>query len=304
MDVLTAASLAKHLESLERTAALNYVDASRALEPSCAGMRLFDGALVGIARADDALFAALKQQDAVGPHHLLPADWLASAASVVSFFLPFSEEVRAPNRRANAHHERKDCDSPTQKRAAAENDAFPSMSWMHGRIDGQAFVEAACRDVVGLFEAAGATCVCPLFDERFSSVFDREHKRFTSNWSERHVAYICGLGTFGLSKGLITARGTAGRLASFVTDVPLEPTVRPYRTLDEYCTMCGACAQRCPVNAISFEHGKIDDVCCALQDAVKRAYPGFYGCGKCQTGVPCEAARPTGKADRPQRALR
>ena len=35
-----------------------------------------------------------------------------------------------------------------------------------------------------------------------------------STWSERHVAYVSGLGTFGLSGGLITAKGQAVRLGS------------------------------------------------------------------------------------------
>lgn len=273
MDLITTASLVKQLEALERADPRNFVSGARALEPSCADMRLFDGALVGVARADDALFAALEDPKAVGAHHLRPASWLPDAASVISFFLPFSEEVRHPN-------------------ADPRKGAFPSASWMHGRIDGQAFIEAACKALLDTLEAAGAASVCPLFDERFEGVFNREQGRFTSNWSERHVAYVCGLGTFGLSKGLITERGMAGRFGSIVTNAQLDPTPRAYDSLYEYCSMCGACIRRCPVDAIAFEHGKADAPCCALQDEVKRVYPGFYGCGKCQVGVPCETGIP------------
>ena len=40
---------------------------------------------------------------------------------------------------------------------------------------------------------------------------------YASNWSERHVAYVCGLGTFGC-QGLITSKGLAGRFGSIITD--------------------------------------------------------------------------------------
>lgn len=35
---------------------------------------------------------------------------------------------------------------------------------------------------------------------------------FASSWSERHTAHFCGLGTFGVSDGLITSVGKAVRV--------------------------------------------------------------------------------------------
>ena len=64
----------------------------------------------------------------------------------------------------------------------------------------------------------------------------------TSLWSERHAAYVCGLRTFGLSKGLITKKGIAGRFTSLITDLPLLADERAYTDVYEYCTRCGACA--------------------------------------------------------------
>ena len=89
---------------------------------------------------------------------------------------------------------------------------------------------------------------------------------FTSNWSERHIAFVCGLGTFGLSRGLITKAGIAGRFASLVTDLEFEPVLREYDGLYDYCTNCGACIRRCPVNAISFEKGKAHEPCASFLD--------------------------------------
>jgi len=49
--------------------------------------------------------------------------------------------------------------------------------------------------------------MAPALDKRFV-ITDLQ-----SNWSERHVAFIAGLGTFGLSRSLITPLGTAAGLA-------------------------------------------------------------------------------------------
>lgn len=104
----------------------------------------------------------------------------------------------------------------------------------------------------------------PASDPRFESVTkpdaDRAEKwqgaSYTSNWSERHVAFVCGLGTFGLSKGLITEKGIAGRLGSLIVSEKFAPRTREYTDIYEYCTRCGACIRRCPAGAISLENGK------------------------------------------------
>lgn len=116
--------------------------------------------------------------------------------------------------------------------------------------------------------------------------------RVESAWSERHAAFACGLGTFGLSRGLITERGMAGRFGSLVTAAPLEPTPRAYSGVDEWCTRCGACARRCPVGAIDAGRGKNNALCegwCFEMDA---RFGLEDACGKCQVRVPCESRRP------------
>lgn len=124
---------------------------------------------------------------------------------------------------------------------------------------------------------------------------------YASNWSERHVAYVCGLGTFGLSKGLITERGMAGRFGSIVTDAELAPTPRKYSDPFEYCTKCGACQFRCPAKAIDKSRGpalaKDQKLCDAWVTSTKRPPHGphervRFGCGKCQVRVPCSRRIP------------
>jgi hypothetical protein len=51
---------------------------------------------------------------------------------------------------------------------------------------------------------------------------------FASKWSERHAAYVSGLGTFSLCDGLITPVGIAIRYGSVVSRIPIQPASRPY----------------------------------------------------------------------------
>ena len=80
--------------------------------------------------------------------------------------------------------------------------------------------------------------------------------------------------------------------ASIIVTASLEADERPYTDVYEYCTRCGACARRCPVQAIRMETGKDHETC---GQHLKRSeiihYPR-YGCGLCQTNVPCERRIP------------
>jgi epoxyqueuosine reductase QueG len=222
-------------------------------------MRIFDPPLVGVASADDLLFDKLREDNVVGSHHSSPKDWLGSARSVISYFLPFTERVREANRLLG----------------------LPATEWLYGRIEGERFNVAMREFIVRLVADSGYDAVAPAFDARFKVTNRR------SNWSERHVAYIAGPGTFSLSCSLITRLGSAGRLGSVVVNDDLPPTVRAYQSRDEYCSKCGSCIPRCPPLAIN-EHGKDHAICSDYLDRVKVRYSPRYGCGKCQTGVPCE----------------
>lgn len=227
-------------------------------------LRIFGEPLVGIAAADDQLFARLKEPDAVGPHHMSPKEWLPEGQAVISYFLPFTKEVREANRKPG----------------------LPAREWLHGRIEGEELNNLLRPFLLTLFKNDGYDALCPVLDKRFSVVSRR------SNWSERHVAYIAGLGTFSLSRSLITKAGSAGRLGSIVVSASIEPTSRYYDGVDDNCTRCGACIYRCPPLAIA-EAGKDNGICGEYLDRVLALYKPRYGCGKCQTGVPCEDKIPT-----------
>jgi epoxyqueuosine reductase len=227
--------------------------------PALGGLQIFDPPLVGVAAADDPLFARLKDPGAIGPRHLSPREWLSAANTVISYFLPFTAAVRHANRQPG----------------------LPAAEWLYGRIEGEMFNDALRRHLADLLAAAGHQVLVPVFDPRFAVVERR------SNWSERHVAHIAGLGTLSLNCSIITARGAAGRLGSLVTGLTLAPTPRSYTGTHEYCTNCGACIRRCPPAAID-ERGKRHQPCSDYLDAMMARFRPRYGCGKCQTAVPCE----------------
>ena len=261
----------------------NAIQAEYALRPELAGTVYYDAPLLGIAAADDPLFAQMKEDPKIyGPNLRLPEEWLSGARSIISFFMPFSEQVRRGN---------------------TPNLRVPSGEWLHGRIEGQAFLEKICGEIADWLRQEGYQAVIPAVHPEFSvacdySRLERGEPAYASTWSERHAAYVAGLGTFSLSKHLITEKGLCGRFGSVITDAPLEVTPRPYTDPYEYCTFCGACVPRCPARAISVEKGKNIKVCAKYTKYLEGIYTPYFGCGKCQLDIPCEDRIPDRAQDR------
>jgi len=254
----------------------NFIKKEEALRPDLEGMCIFDEPLFGYASAIDPFFAEAKKPEVIGAHFMAPDEWLPGAKTVISVFLPFTARVREANRL---------------------DMAWPALEWLHGRIEGQAFQVKICRLVEDLLKKEGFAALTPMIDNRLSSrsplTDDKTEQGFyTTNWSERHAAFAAGLGTFGLSKGLITRKGVAGRFLSVITSAQFEPTKRSYRGPYDYCIRCYACVANCPVGAISKEKGKLHYPCSGFLDAVKAKHSPYYGCGKCQVKVPCEDNAP------------
>lgn len=224
------------------------------------GIKIYMDPVIKIASAHDPLFTKLKEPIAVGPFHKTPGEWFIEAESVISYFLPFSDDVRRSNRVDNNN---------------------PSIEWLYGRIEGELLNNEIRNVVAGFIKGLNGRSFIPPFDAAYK-VQDRK-----SNWSERHVGYIAGLGTFSLSRSIITEKGCAGRIGSVITDLPFKPSVRDYTGLIDYCSMCGACIKRCPAGAID-ESGKRHLQCSEFLDETMKRYSPRYGCGKCQTKVPCE----------------
>lgn len=241
------------------------------------GERVFHQPLVGIASASDSYFVEFKKPEIIGGFSRTPNEWLPGAKTAISFFLPFSAAIRGSN----------------------YPQGTPSVDWLHGLFKGESINDDMKRYVVSVVNKERHCAVPPTLDKGYSRIED-----FRSNWSERHVAFVAGLGTFGLSRGLITRKGMAGRFGSVVTDLDIPVTAREYSGPFEYCLslsgkgQCGACIRRCPAHAISSQ-GKANLPCSRylrVTDPLKEVrasfgYP-YSACGKCQTGVPCECGIP------------
>ena len=251
--------------------------------------RAFDRPLVGFASGDDPIFEDYKTH--VGPFHWTPleifkltfshSDVVASDLTVVSWILPQTRATKADNRRE------------TQ---------YPAERWSRARTYGEKVNVKLRRHVEERLHAAGIDAVAGMLSPHWKRETS-EQFGFASRWSERHAAYACGLGTFGLSDGLITPLGKAIRVGSVVMHVGITPTQRPYKDHHAYCLyytkgICGRCIDRCPADTISDAgHDKVRCKAYIRQVAmpyVKEHY-GFEGkgCGLCQTNVPCESKIPS-----------
>jgi epoxyqueuosine reductase QueG len=158
----------------------------------------------------------------------------------------------------------------------------------------------------------GHEAVAPYQSPHWKRRPSREYT-YSSTWSERHAAYAAGLGTFGLCDGLITPRGKAMRVGSVVARVRIPSSPRPYEHHQAYCLFfakgtCGDCMRRCPVGAIT-ENGHDKRTCrdhLSRTERYVRTEYGFdgYGCGLCQTAVPCESSIPVERERSSKASLR
>jgi epoxyqueuosine reductase QueG len=202
--------------------------------------------------------------------------------SVIAWILPAAEDIRKSNRK---------------------EEKFPSKLWTYARHFGEAFNQALRKHVVDYLEDLGYVAVAPLLLPS-SREFRDEKVGWVSSWSERHAAYVCGLGTFSLNDGFITAKGMAIRVGSVVTLLKLTSSEKKYQYPKENCLVfrnekCGKCIPRCPAGAIT-EKGHDKDKCqeyihSETLDAKRKEY-GIENpppaCGLCQTRVPCESSIP------------
>jgi epoxyqueuosine reductase len=253
--------------------------------------KAFDSPLVGFSSGADPIYK--KYKDYVGPFHWTPEEIFALTfpdnpkpaedLTVISWILPQTRASKADNRKEKI---------------------FPAERWARARIFGEEVNVKLRRLVVDLLKAQGIAAVAPmlspLWGRRDSQLFV-----FASTWSERHAAHASGLGTFGLCDGLITPLGKAIRCGSVVADLKIPPTVRPYRHHKAYCLyysrgVCGKCIDRCPVGALSkagHDKRKCQEHIHVAGEEYVRTHYGFdgFGCGLCQTLVPCESLNPERK---------
>lgn len=273
------------------------------------GGRIFTQPLIGVSQGDDHIFQKFKE--VVGPKHLTPAEvWvqrklphgedLAARLRIVSIVFPYSDHIR------EAVGTNSDGEMPPEIYCVARNLA-------------DSFSNTVQCEIEQLLEERGFRATSGTHSKEYGVLTEQEPYHIYSTWSERHIAFAAGLGTFSLHEGLITEAGCNIRLASVITDAPLERTLRTSDTPYANCLyfargICGECIDKCPAGAIT-ERGhnkqrcsrhirKVRDEICKrplksllassqlkINGEIRVRYP--IGCALCQFGVPCMDRNPT-----------
>ncbi|MFW6374369.1 MAG: 4Fe-4S ferredoxin [Thermodesulfobacteriota bacterium] len=249
----------------------------------------FAAPLVGFCRGDDPIFETIKGH--IGEFYWTPQEAFQQGfpdlavspdqLTVIAWILPQTLKTRK------------------EHRAGKE---FPGERWSRVRRYGEQINENLRRHLETRLNEKDIPAVAP----SLSPAWERKESPrygYASTWSERHAAYACGLGTFGLSDGLITPVGKAMRVGSVVARIGLESSGRPYEDHQAYClhharNRCGICISRCPAGAISKSgHDKVK--CRTYIRQVTRPYVEAHqlgvpvnACGLCQVKVPCESRIP------------
>jgi hypothetical protein len=266
---------------------------------------IFEEPIVAFANGDDPKFQNLKT--IVGEFHLKPQEamekyiqargWRYGVKSpmgnisVVSWALPIPFKTRLSER----------------KTTYGGSTRYNHTRWRGAGI----FSENLTSYVSSLVEIMGYNAVAPT-RTKFFETKEMSGGWRSANWSERHIAYACGLGTFGLNGLMITRRGCAVYLGSMVCDLTLTPTSNVYTSHIANCLFyknksCRQCIERCPAGAIS-EAGRSNIKCRENLTKNQSANLRSLGldreliglapaCGLCSTKVPCEDRIPLEASD-------
>ncbi|KKK43963.1 hypothetical protein LCGC14_1052550 [marine sediment metagenome] len=220
--------------------------------------------IVKFANADNPTFLQLKQL--IDKDHKLPNELLKNAETVISFFIPFKEEIVSSN----------------------SNGLIASRKWAEAYIITNKLIIGLTKHLTEMLGDYDCFEIPPTHN------FDKI--KLKSYWSHKHAAYIAGLGKFGVHKMLITEKGCCGRLGSLITSAKIQPSER---ILDEYCLYflnesCSMCIDHCVFNALSgesFDRHKCYQIC--LGNGKLYSKLGLSDiCGKCACGVPCSIKNP------------
>ncbi len=233
----------------------------------------------------------------ISTSHDLPQDVLPDAKTIIAYFIPFTKELANTNRVQSA------------AAFAAQNGAFAgtnpdgfslaSPEWARAYEETNAlFAELNAALIDFIHAKAGHAGITPK-----ATTFDQQ--LLISDWSQRHIAFAAGLGTFGLNNMLITKHGCCGRYSTVITNLDLKPDA-PVE--GEYCLYkkngsCGICVKNCPTGALTtdgYDRVKCYALCkenAKIYTKFGSSYTGEDGtsansigsevCGKCVTGSPC-----------------
>ena len=167
--------------------------------------------------------------------HLLPSDFLDNNKninlSVISFAFHFNKSIVKANSREIK---------------------FPAYPWYEIRYKFDEILPVFIAHIKELYHQYNL--IVPQQTKLYSVC--KKNNTLISNWSERHIAFACGLGSFGLNGALITDRGCTHRLLSIIIEkeCPEKEIIEDdfyYNCLFFQKNECGTCVNRCPVRPSS-----------------------------------------------------
>jgi ferredoxin len=276
-------------------------------------MPIFAAPLMGVSQGDDPLFEKLKE--VVARDHLTPREmWIRNGLAddgnisprlrILSVVFPFAVHIRE-------QCSKNDKPMPLELYCLARNLANP-------------FMDQVLALVKNFFMEEGYRATAGMGSRTFEVTSAKDSSHFYSNWSERHIAFAAGLGTFSLPETFITEVGCNIRLTSIITDAPLTVTPRSHKGVYGNCLhyadgTCGECISKCPVHAITREghdKRKCSRFVRKMREKMEKrpvrnmmkphyqrlngiAKPVYrVGCALCQFGVPCTDKNPVAGASR------
>lgn len=222
--------------------------------------------ICGWNRADHPVFAGIKQAH---PFHRTPDEMLLGARSVFAFFLPFTVEVVRSNR----------------------TPGISSKLWCEAYIATNQNIRKISESLITLLNAEGFRAIAEPATHNFCE------ETLVAVWSHKHMAYACGLGSFGLHHMLITSEGCAGRFGSIVTDLTWDGDTQVAELYADCLYfkkgVCQWCVDHCVNQALTRE-GLDKHRCYEQCKENDRNFPQLEVCdvcGKCAVG-PCGVKRP------------
>jgi epoxyqueuosine reductase QueG len=224
--------------------------------------------LIEIIMANDERLKILKK--AVSAEHLTANDILPDAKSIISFFIPFQENIVKSNIKGT----------------------MASEKWAIAYIRTNDLIKTINDKIEILMDQNGYKT------GKIPATHNFDVEKLISNWSHRHIAYIAGIGTFGMNNMLITKNGCCGRFGSIIINYELDE-YKQTKEIKEKCLhkingSCGICQKKCIVDA--YENNKYDRHKCYKQCLENGEYHKKTGyadiCGKCLVGLPCSTKEP------------
>lgn len=222
--------------------------------------------IIGYADSKDPIFDKLKE--VAFEDHLTPYDILESAKTVIAYFLPFEDFVWKSNISGRTS----------------------SVEWAKAYIETNLLISQINDDLIEWFSNNGYKAA------KLPPEKNMDYENLKSVWSNRHIAYIAGIGKFGLNNMLITQKGCCGRLGNLVTSLEIEKTKRSddEKCLFKHDNSCGICVDSCVNEALfmdKFDRFKCYEMC-QENEIIYKELGKAEICGKCLVGLPCSSNNP------------